>query len=370
MALKNIFCQDKAINILNKAFASKRMAQSYIFAGADGIGKEKTAKAWAKVLLCQNRTENTDQYDSCDTCKSCQLFDANSHPDFQLVYKELIEFTKDGKGRKTPVFLPIDVVRQFLLEKAFARPTLSKSRVFIITEAEKLNTAAQNCLLKILEEPPANCYIILICNRLEKLLPTVKSRCQAINFGPIDAEHIITRLKELGLNDNQSSYWARLSDGSLGSACQWANLELNDADCFAAKTELVNSLVELQLPKAVKLAERLGQMSKSISSVWADLEENTSKTDINRRVQKQLVKMIIAVFSDIIKINVGLDTELINTDQKSQIDKLAERIDAESAAEFIEKAYKTMRWIDSSVNEKLIFEELLLNLVKYDNIRV
>ena len=57
-------------------------------------------------------------------------------------------------------------------------------------------------------------------------------------------------------------------------------------------------------------------------------------------------------------------------DQHRQLIKLAERIDAELAAEFIEKAYKTMRWIDSSVNEKLIFEELLLNLVKYDNIRV
>ncbi len=205
---------------------------------------------------------------------------------------------------------------------------------------------------------------------LEKLLPTVKSRCQITNFGPIDAEHIIAHLKEMGLDENQSLYWARLSNGSLGSARQWANLELNDADCFAAKTELVNSLVELQLPDTVKLAERLALMSKSISSVWADLEENTSKTDINRRVQKQLVKMIIAVFSDVMKINIGLDTELINADQYHQLTKLTEHIDAELAAEFIEKAYKTMRWIDSSVNEKLIFEELLLNLVKYDSIQV
>ena len=58
MTLKSIFCQDKAISILNRAFASKRMAQSYIFTGLDGIGKAKTAKAWAKVLLCSNRTES------------------------------------------------------------------------------------------------------------------------------------------------------------------------------------------------------------------------------------------------------------------------------------------------------------------------
>ena len=58
-----------------------------------------------------------DFADSCGNCESCRLFDAGSHPDFEHVYKELIKFTKDGKDKDTPVDFPIDVVREFLLEK-------------------------------------------------------------------------------------------------------------------------------------------------------------------------------------------------------------------------------------------------------------
>ena len=183
--LSEIMCQDKAIAGLQRAFSAGRMAHAYLFAGEDGVGKFTTARAWAKMLLCQNRSQRPGEsafYDSCGQCPSCKLFEGGGHPDFQSVYKELITFTKEGKNKTTPVDMPVDVIREFLIEKVSTRPQMSKNVVYVIQEFEKVNTSSQNAMLKILEEPPSFCVIILLCSRLEKMLPTILSRCQLVRF--------------------------------------------------------------------------------------------------------------------------------------------------------------------------------------------
>ena len=393
MSLKEIFCQDKPISILQRALAAGKFAHAYIFAGPRGVGKFKTAREWAKLLLCkspiedrrqrtENRIQNRDegretsvehrvssieyQADSCGSCQSCKLFEAGSHPDFNLVYKELLEFTKDGKGKTTPVDLPIDVIREFLIDKISAKPTLSARKVFLISEAERLNASSQNALLKSLEEPPGYCSIILLCTRLEKLLPTTKSRCQTIRFGPIDEERITDKLKDMGLDGKKGQYFARLAHGSLGQACQWAQLELADVNLYQTKRELIDSISKYEYADALNLAQWFLDESKKISTIWTKLDDATSKTDINRQAAKTLIQILISALHDAMKLKVTPEKRVINFDQKEQIKELANRFDPEQAAEKIADAYKTIRWIDASVNEKLIFEQLLLNLAGSD----
>jgi len=374
MSLKEVFCQDKAITILQRALASGKLAHAYIFAGPEGVGKFKTAREWAKMLLCKNpvieKTGSAQFADSCGSCQSCRPFEAGSHPDFNSIYKELLEFTKDNKGKKTPVDLPIDVIREFLIAKVPTRPMLSERKVFVVSEAERLNPSSQNALLKSLEEPPEYCSIILLCTRMERLLPTTKSRCQIIRFAPIDEDRIIDKLKEMGIEQKQARYFARLSQGSLGRASQWARLELADANLYRTKRELLNSLARYELDDALDLAGQVLDEGKKIAAAWADLDKTTSRTDINRRAAKTVVQIIISALHDAMKLNVTEDKGLINFDQKEQIKKLAGRFDAEQAAEKIADCYRTLRWIDSSVNEKLIFEQLLLNLAVSDRITV
>ncbi|MFZ2148873.1 MAG: DNA polymerase III subunit [Sedimentisphaerales bacterium] len=370
MSFKEIFCQDKAIDILQRALASGKWAHAYIFAGPEGVGKFKTACEWARLLLCKNPIIENDFADSCGTCKSCQLFDAGSHPDFNHIYKELLEFTKDGKGKGPPVDLPIDVIREFLIEKVSTRPTLSQRKVFVIGEAERLNNHSQNCLLKVLEEPPKYCSIILLCTRLEKLLPTTKSRSQIIRFGPIAEEQIIKELQRTGLEEKKALYFARLGQGSLGTAQNWAKLELAEADLYETKKELINSLANYEIADALSLAETFLNKSKKIAGVWTNLDKATSKTDISRRAAKTLVRITISALYDAMNLNVSPTKEAINFDQEEQIKKLAGRFDAELSAEKISDCYELLHWIESSVNEKLIFEKLLLNLADSDRIRV
>jgi len=370
MSFKEIFCQDRAIEILQRAFSSGRWAHAYIFAGAEGIGKFKTAREWARLLLCKKPVIENGFADGCGSCQSCRLFESDTNPDFSHIYKELLEFTKDNAGKKTPVDLAIDVVREFLVAKAPVRPAISQRKVFVISEAERLNNSSQNCLLKVLEEPPEYCCIVLLCTRLEKLLPTTKSRCQIIRFGPIDESKIIEKTKEMGLEEKPARYFARLAQGSVGEACQWAELELAGANLFKTKKEIINSLVSYQLAESLDLAQELLAESKKIAAEWTNLDKTTSKTDINRRAMKFIVRIVISTFYDAMNLNVARAKEPVNFDQSRKIEKLAGRFDAELAAEKISDCYRLLEWIESSVNEKLIFEQLLLNLADSDTIQV
>ena len=365
MSIKEIFCQDKAIGILQRALAADRVPHAYIFAGLNGVGRFTTARQWAKILLCSSPTvEKKDErmfFDSCGTCQSCTAFEAGSHPDFQHIYKELVQFTRDGKNKKTPINLPIDVIREFLIEKVAARPALSQNKVYIVSEAEKLTIGSQNALLKVLEEPPKHCFIILLCSRLERLLPTTQSRCQTIRFGPVDSRRIAAGLMEMGIDEKQALYWGRFAQGSLGSAIKWATLNLEADSMYKTKRQLLDSLAKFTLAEALDFAEYILGQSKIIADANAAEYKDTSRKDINRSVQKLLLTMIALAFSDAMKAATGVKEDIVNLDQAEHIEILAEKLGPGRAAEQVAAAYKAIRWIDLNVNDKLVFEQLLLN---------
>ena len=372
MSLKDVLCQDRGISLLQRAFGADRVPHAYIFAGLEGVGKFKTAVEWGKLLLCRNPAVEEDGgewVDSCGTCESCRAVEGNSHPDFNVVYKELLEFTKDGKNKKPPVEMPIDVIREFLLEKVSTRPTLSERKVFIVSEAEKLNRWSQNCLLKVLEEPPEYCCIILLCTRLDRLLTTTRSRCQIVRFGPIDEDLILDKLLEAGIGRDQGLYFARLSQGSLGLACRWGELESAHAGLYAIKRDVVDSVVGLEYAEIPELAASFVDKSKAIATAWGEVEKGTSKKDIGRIAAKSVVRMVISVLYDAMTLDVKPENGTINFDQKKRIEELAGRSVAEELAGKISDCYEILRWIESGVNEKLVFEQLLFNLAASDRIR-
>ena len=365
MSLQDIFCQQRAMGTLQRAYGAGKMAHAYIFAGADGVGKFKTAREWAKMLLCHDRVTSQNEdggfVDSCGKCESCLVFEGDGHPDFIPIYKELIQFTREGKNKKTPVDMPINVIREFLLEKVASRPGMGQTSVYVIKESEKLNAASQNALLKVLEEPPGHCRIILLCTRLDNLLPTTQSRCQIVRFGDIDEERIVERLATMNVSREEATYWARFSEGSLGTAISWAGLEIEETSCYAIKRELVHKLATYQLEDSLDIAEWMCSVSKIISQAWSSQEKDTSKTDINRRAQKGLMMMIASVWRDVMRIGNQLGDKITNIDQMAEIERLSAKIPDEKAIDRVNKVYENMFWVEKSVNEKLIFEELLLN---------
>ncbi|MHC4212557.1 MAG: DNA polymerase III subunit [Planctomycetota bacterium] len=366
MSLKEVFSQDRAIDILQKAFGAGKNPHAYIFAGPDGVGRFKVAREWSKMLLCSESVKNGGFSDSCGSCESCRLFDAGSHPDFNHVYKELLEFTRDGKNKKAPLKFPIDVVREFVIEKASNKPSLSQRKVFVLDEGEKLSNQAQNCLLKILEEPPAYCTIILLCTRLENLLATTKSRCRILRFGPVSEDRIFDKIREINLPENQARFFARLAGGSLGQGLKWAQLETEGAELYKTKKQLIKSLSDCTYDQSLKLAQWIIEQGKKLAETWADFDKNTSKKDLSRRAQETLLGIIISALHDSMKMNLGQDSTVVNFDQSGLIKTLAGRFDCEICTERIEDCYLALRQIAANANEKLVFERLLLNFAHSD----
>jgi DNA polymerase-3 subunit delta' len=381
MNLSNIFCQSKAINTLQRAYAAQKIPHSYIFAGPGGVGKFTTARSWAKLLLCQSPVKNMKNSteprllrsghsffsDSCGGCDSCRKFDADSHPDFHHIYKELTEFVSDPQIRKrTPIDLPIIVVREFVIGKVQIKPVLSPAKVFVISEAERLNLESQNALLKTLEEPPHQSFIILLCTKLDSLLPTTRSRCQIVRFSPVGEEEIITHLAASGIDKNEAKFLARWSGGSIGRAELLAKLEPR---FYEIKKQFLNRISTCRLADCVELAQWINSAASQLAKSYQELKAGTSASDISRQVKKDFVLILSSALMDAMKQLFTAPQDMVNFDQPEQIKIIARTCDPQKCSRLIEDCYLASRFIDASVNEKLIFEHLLLNFHRYSRIQ-
>jgi DNA polymerase-3 subunit delta' len=357
MNLSEIFCQDRAVDSLQRAYGCGRLGHAYIFAGAEGVGKFSTAGAWSKLLLCKSPVIKNDFAESCGKCESCRCFEGDSHPDFHHIYKELIAFVSDGQKRKRqPVDLPIDVIREFLIDKVQIKPALSAVKVFVVSEAEKLNAASQNALLKVLEEPPADSFIILLCTQLDNLLPTTRSRCQIVRFGPLSEEKVIAHLTEANIGKNEAKFWARFTGGSIGQA---ELLSVLEPSFYEIKKQFLKRICNCRLGDSVDIAQWINATSSKLAENWLKIKTGTSKSDINRQVKKTFVQMVVSALDDVMK---EADAEeMVNFDQTRQILVIGQNRGPEKCAELIEDCFLAGQFIDASVNEKLVFERLLIN---------
>jgi hypothetical protein len=164
--------------------------------------------------------------EACGKCDSCLLFDApdeagvigngggGTHPDYHRVYRQLVRLQKDSVARD----LSVDVIRDFLVVPASHSSQLGLGKVFVVEEAETMNTQAQNALLKTLEEPAGNTLIVLLTSQSGALLPTIRSRCQPQFFGPIPERVVVEQLVKRGAGEEDARDAARLGEGSLGVA--------------------------------------------------------------------------------------------------------------------------------------------------------
>ena len=259
---------------LKKSILENKVSHSYMFVGIEGIGKQMIAKAFAQMILCTSEQEK-----GCQQCKSCIEFMSHNHPDF--LYLE-----PDGNSIK------IEQIR-YLQRKIQEKPIISNEKVYVINDADKMTTEAQNCLLKTLEEPPEYGTIILIGSNENAFLNTIKSRCMKITFQPIENEDIKQYMeKTYGMTDI-SQNMLEAFQGSIRKAIllkdkkeQYEMIEsmvekLNKTDMtelmilgeplYQSKDEIMNILDYINII-LLRLAKENTQYAKCI-----DIIENTKK---------------------------------------------------------------------------------------------
>ncbi len=167
---------------LVQSYQHKRFAHGLLFTGSAGLGKFRLATQVAKYLLCSDQQVN----DSCGQCHSCQLFNAQNHLDYHLLQSE---------ANKA---IGIEQVRS-LIDVLNERPHLGINKVVVIKDAQLLSSAAANALLKTLEEPQGNSYLILLTRTHHQLIPTLFSRVQHTHIHSPNDEKLTDWLNQQGV---------------------------------------------------------------------------------------------------------------------------------------------------------------------------
>ena len=178
--------ENEIVKSLKLSLKNKSMAHAYLFSGPRGVGKTTIARLIAKGVNCRNLKENGEP---CNECKNCKAIN-------EARFSDLIEV--DAASNRS-----IDEIRS-LKEKINYQPVEGLKKVYIIDEAHMLTKEAFNALLKTLEEPPAHVIFILATTELEKILPTIISRCQRYDFKPLDLEEMKSGLEHILKEENLS----------------------------------------------------------------------------------------------------------------------------------------------------------------------
>ena len=229
---------------LKRVIVENKISHSYMFVGIEGIGKQMIAKEFARIVLCTNEQEK-----GCHQCKSCMEFLSHNHPDF--LYLE-----PDGNSIK------IEQIR-YLQRKIQEKPIISNKKVYIINDADKMTTEAQNCLLKTLEEPPDYGMIILIGSNENAFLNTIKSRCMKITFQPIETQYIEQFMEKTYGMTNISPNMLEAFQGSIGKAI----LLKDKKEQYQSIEDMVEKLDKTDMTELIKLGEPLYQSKDEIINI-------------------------------------------------------------------------------------------------------
>lgn len=222
---------------MNASRESGRLPHALLFLGPQGVGKQNFAATLVDCLLCLQPEKQVSGGGACGQCKSCRLRVSGNHPDLKVIE------TQEKKKN-----ISIDQVRQlgdFLSKQA----QLDGYRCVVVNGAEDMSESAANALLKMLEEPGERCLLILICARPGALMPTIKSRCQHLNFSMPGHEQSLRWLTPLvGSAEQAKTLLAVTGDAPLKAleAQQWAWLDQREV--------LANQLLALRLRTAEPLA--------------------------------------------------------------------------------------------------------------------
>ncbi len=216
--------QGRAIEQFGSAWASRKIHHAWLIAGPKGVGKATFARAAARRVLAEAAGPAFDLpgVETPPDHPIVKLIEAGSHPDMRWL-ERLPKERGDGLARN----ISVGQVRS-LSELFDLSPALSDWRVAVIDTVDELEPSGANALLKMLEEPPANCLFLLVSHAPGRLLPTIRSRCRRLDFQPLDDAAMTSVLEEQApsLSEAERQRIISMSFGSAGRALAFAELEL------------------------------------------------------------------------------------------------------------------------------------------------
>lgn len=254
-----IIGHEKVIKLLERSYQSDHLSHAYLFSGPSSIGKWITAEYLARSLTCVNSKKNIP----CEKCDSCKQSAKGSHSDIFKV------------SREDEQKISIEKIRNLRSRLSF-RPFISSKKVALIRDAEHLTTAASNALLKTLEEPTTDTIIILTCNDIDLILPTIRSRSTTLLFYQVPSTIIVEEIVKKGASKVIAKNIAAISQGRPGRAITF----LKEQSRMDEYHDQLHLFMELKRGSVVERYNRLNEILPKGSS--GQLARNTLEILFNQ----------------------------------------------------------------------------------------
>jgi DNA polymerase-3 subunit delta' len=315
------------VRTLSRALSEDRIPNAYLFEGPSGVGKQATALALAQARLCPEKPGK-----GCLSCPVCTRIRAGLHPDVRT-------FAPRAEGSRN---IPVEFVRTEILRVAQFAPFEAPAAFLIFPEADvsfpEVHPEAANALLKTLEEPRPNLCFVLISERPERLLTTIRSRCQRLRFGRLPELVLAHVLETEGVPEAQHEAAIALAEGQADRALALAK------DGLAA--HLLSRALRVEQTLASRQPGRMVQLS-----------EELSKADDCLAV----LEMLSLVYRDAAAHALGV-SDLHLSSARAEITALAARIGPAKAAANVQKLAELPELLARNANLQITLDQLLLAL--------
>lgn len=322
---RDIIGQEALKEHLQNAIKTGKISHAYIINGERFAGKEFIAKIFAATLQCEKHGE-----EPCMECHSCKQAMSKNHPD-------IIRVTHEKPGS-----IGVDDIRSQINGDIAIKPYSSRYKIYIVNEAEKMTTGAQNALLKTLEEPPEYAVILLLTTNVNSLLQTILSRCVVLNMKPV-ADALVKKylMEEMKIPDYRAEVCVAFARGNIGKARQLASSE----DFERVKEEAL-SLVKYV--HEMDVAE-MGAAVKKVSEYKMDVDD--------------YLDIISIWYRDALLFKATNDANhLVFKEEVQSIKRVASRTSYEGLEIVINSLDRAKRRLSANVNFDLTMELLLLDM--------
>ncbi len=322
-----IIGHDWAADLLRRSLLHRRQRHAYLISGAPSLGKRALALAFAKALNCEH---GAIVGRPCGACRSCRAISRGHDPDLIMAKGE------DGAP------LRIEAIRDVSRLLAL-KPYAARYRIAIFEDFDLVAPQAQDALLKTLEEPAAQAIMILLASSPERVLPTIRSRAQAIPLRPAPLQLIKTVLVARGCDEERADLIALLSSGRIG----WALKAIEDDALLAFRREMLDELheiVEGRRLTRLKAAERLSQ-----------------RVGKDKAALRDILEIWLTYWRDVLLQSHDCPVKPCNSDRADEIRSLAARTSAKDVQGALVATRRTMDALVTNANIRLALDALLLD---------
>jgi len=327
----------RLVTLLSRAVARGTLPPALLLAGPAGVGKKRVAIALAEVINCTAPVSADGlERDACGACASCRRIARGAHPDVVVV----------APGEMGSI--KIEAVRT-VIDQANYRPFEARRRVVIIDEADALVEPAQHALLKTLEEPPSASIFLLVSSLPDALLPTVRSRCPRLRFGPLSPAEVASALvRDHGYAEAAARAAAVDAEGSVGRALSSESADLVEARETATRV----------LHQAARAGDPVARLATA-----QDLSPKKGSPMSERDQLAACLRIMASVLRDLGLIASRVDAGVIaNADLRSDLDVLSRSYDADRSVRAYAAVDEALAALERNANAKVVANWLVLQL--------